>query len=262
MATVINLKDVSVRRGNATLIEQINWQVDDTERWVVIGPNGAGKSTLIAVVSANLFPTSGQVEILDEKLGAVDVFELRPRIGLSSALLAGRVPDSELVKDVVVSSAYAVVGRWREHYDQIDYDRAEYLMANMKVAQLANRSFGSLSDGEKKRVLVARALMADPEILLMDEPAAGLDLAGREILVAALKNICLDQYAPASILITHHVEDIPEGITHALLLKDGKISAAGPIDTTLTSENMSECFDMPLVVQRNNGRWSAFALNQ
>jgi iron complex transport system ATP-binding protein len=259
MAAVAELADVSIVRGEATLLDKVDWRVDESDRWVIIGPNGAGKTTLLQILAAQLHPSSGVAEILGEVLGAVDVFELRPRIGVASAALADRIPRSERVADVVVSAAYAVMGRWRESYEQADFERAVELMAQLRVGQLAYRTFGTLSEGERKRVQIARALMTDPELLLLDEPAAGLDLAGREGLVATLSELCADPFAPATVLVTHHVEEIPAGITHALLLKQGTVLAAGPIDEVLTAERLSATFDLPLEVTHTNGRWSARA---
>jgi iron complex transport system ATP-binding protein len=193
---------------------------------VVIGPNGAGKTTLLQVASAQIHPTDGVAGILDEVLGTVDVFELRPRIGLTSAALAERIPRDELVRDVVVSASYAVIGRWREAYDDLDHDRARELLASVRADHLLDRTFGTLSEGERKRVQIARALMADPELLLLDEPAAGLDLGGREDLVSTLSVLALDPASPATVLVSHHVEEIPPGFTHAwwLLARSGRSS--------------------------------------
>ena len=219
MVAVVDLAGVTIVRGGATLLDDITWQVDEADRWVVIGPNGAGKTTLLQVLAAQIHPTAGVAGLLGEVLGTVDVFELRPRIGLTSAALAERIPRGERVHDVVVSASYAVVGRWREDYDELDHERADELLAQLRIDRLADRTFGTLSEGERKRVQIARALMTDPELLLLDEPAAGLDLAGREALVRTLGELAQDPYAPASVLVTHHVEEIPVGITHALLLK-------------------------------------------
>ena len=260
MAAVVDLAEVSVVRGGATLLDKLNWTVDESERWVIIGPNGAGKTTLLQVLSTQIHPTSGVAGLLGEVLGTVDVFELRPRIGLTSASLAERVPRSERVHDVVVSAGYAVIGRWREQYDDLDHDRADELLHQFGIGELADRTFGTLSEGEKKRVQIARAMMTDPEMLLLDEPAAGLDLAGREGLVRTLSELTSDPYAPATVLVTHHVEEIPAGITHALLMKDGAIVAAGPLAQTLTAENLSETFDLPLRLAEDNGRFSARAV--
>jgi iron complex transport system ATP-binding protein len=259
VAAVIDLADVTIVRGGATLLDKVSWSVDESERWVIIGPNGAGKTTLLQVISAQLHPTSGVAGILGEVLGTVDVFDLRPRIGLTSAALADRLPRGERVHDVVVSASYAVIGRWRERYDDLDHARANELLEQLGISSLVDRTFGTLSEGEKKRVQIARALMTDPELLLLDEPAAGLDLAGREGLVRTLSELTQDRYAPATVLVTHHVEEIPAGITHCLLLKQGSIVAAGPLTETLTADALSETFDLPLVLTSDAGRWTARA---
>jgi iron complex transport system ATP-binding protein len=259
MTAVVDLAGVSIVRGGVTLLSDIDWTVDESDRWVVIGPNGAGKTTLLQVLAAQIHPSSGVAGLLGEVLGTVDVFELRPRIGLTSAALAERIPRSERVHDVVVSASYAVLGRWRENYDELDHTRAGELLEQLRIAHLADRTFGTLSEGERKRVQIARALMTDPELLLLDEPAAGLDLTGRESLVRTLSELATDPYAPASVLVTHHVEEIPVGVTHALLLKGGRLVAAGPLRETLTAENLTETFDLPLTLTESDGRWSARA---
>jgi iron complex transport system ATP-binding protein len=192
-------------------------------------------------------------------LGAVDVFELRPRIGLSSAAIAERFPPDELVGNVVVTASYAIVGRWREQYDDQDYHRAMALLEALGAAHLADRRFGTLSEGERKRVQIARALMTDPEVMLLDEPAAGLDLGGREDLVGRLGLLAQDTEAPALVLVTHHVEEIPPGFTDVLLLREGRVVAAGPLELTLTAENLTATYGLPLVVERHGDRWSARA---
>jgi iron complex transport system ATP-binding protein len=260
MAAVVELAGVSIVRNGSTLINDITWEVDESDRWVVIGPNGAGKTTLLQVISAQIHPSSGVAGLLGEVLGTVDVFELRPRIGLTSAAVAERIPRGERVHDVVVSASYAVVGRWREQYDELDHKRADELLAQLRIARLADRTFGTLSEGERKRVQIARALMTDPELLLLDEPAAGLDLAGREALVTTLGELAQDQYAPAMVLVTHHVEEIPPGITHAMLLREGSIVAAGPLPETLTAENLTKTFDVELTLVEADGRWTARAV--
>ncbi len=260
MAAVLEFADVTVRRGEAVLLDAVTWVVRDGERWVVLGPNGAGKTTLIQVCSAQIHPSGGVAGILGEVLGTTDVFELRPRIGLTSAALAERIPRHELVRDVVVSASYSVLGRWREEYDDLDHARALELMGTLGVDRLAERTFGTLSEGERKRVQIARALMTDPELLLLDEPAAGLDLAGREALVRTLGSLAQDPYAPASVLVTHHVEEIPIGITHALLLKAGEVVAAGPLRDALTAENLTATFDLGLSLTEESGRFAARAL--
>ncbi|HVK23459.1 MAG TPA: ABC transporter ATP-binding protein [Actinokineospora sp.] len=254
---VVHMADVGVRRGGTDLLHGVNWNVELDERWVVLGGNGAGKTTLLRLAGAELHPTVGAVHVLGERLGRVDVFELRTRIGFCSAALAGRVPPDELVLDVVVSAGYAVLGRWREQYDQLDTGRAGELLKAMGIAHLADRLFGTLSEGERKRAMIARALMTDPELLLLDEPAAGLDLGGREDLVARLSELALDPDAPATVLVTHHVEEIPPGFTHLLLLSDGGVVAQGLIEDVLTSENLSAAFGQNLVLERSGDRYFA-----
>jgi len=257
MDAVLELADVSVRRGNATLIDGIDWTVEEDERWVVLGPNGAGKTTLLQVASAQIHPTTGVVGILGEVLGTVDVFELRPRIGLTSAALAERIPRDERVHDVVVSASYGVIGRWREHYDTLDHARVAELLIEVGASHLKDRTFGTLSEGERKRVQIARALMTDPELLLLDEPAAGLDLGGREDLVSTLSVLAMDDASPATVLVSHHVEEIPPGFTHALLLREGKVVAGGPIEQVLTEDVVSMTFGMPMTLRHEDGRYAA-----
>jgi iron complex transport system ATP-binding protein len=254
---VVHMSQVNVRRDRTELLSGLDWAVELDERWVVLGPNGAGKTTLLRIAAAELHPTSGTVHVLGERIGRTDVFELRTRIGLSSAALGARVPPEEKVSDVVVSAGYAVLGRWREQYESLDTRRATDLLGSMGVAHLADRTFGTLSEGERKRTLIARALMTDPEMLLLDEPAAGLDLGGREDLVARLSALALDPDAPATVLVTHHVEEIPPGFTHALLLRDGRAVAQGLLDDVLTEDNLSETFGQRLMLQRSGGRYFA-----
>ena len=259
MSDVLQLNDVTLRRGPKTILDSVSWSVADGERWVVLGPNGAGKTTVLQIAAGRLFPTQGRVDILGERLGAIDTAELRTRIGLASAALADRIPGVERVLDVVLTASYGVTGRWRESYDEYDTARAGDLLAAFGVEHLATRRFGTLSEGERKRVQIARALMADPELLLLDEPAAGLDLGGREELMAALAEIAGDERSPVIILVTHHVEEIPPGFTHGLLLRDGGVEAAGPLEEVLTPQHLSRTFGLDLEVERHRGRWSARA---
>ncbi|MEO3853461.1 ABC transporter ATP-binding protein [Acrocarpospora macrocephala] len=255
---VLRLQDVAVRRDGATLLGGIEWTVREDERWVVIGPNGAGKTTLLQVAAALLFPTEGSVEILGERLGQTDVFELRPRIGLASSALAERVPPEEKVIDLVITASYAILGRWNEEYDSNDVTRAVELIDQLGCAHLIRRRFGTLSEGERKRVQIARALMPDPELLLLDEPAAGLDVAAREDLVRRLSALALDAKSPTMVLVTHHVEEVPAGFTHVMLLRHGSVVAQGPLEQVMNSDNLSKTFGVPLSLDRgDNGRWYA-----
>jgi iron complex transport system ATP-binding protein len=256
---VVRMDDVTVRRGDSVLLHDLDWAVELDERWVVLGPNGAGKTTLLRLAGGELHPSAGTVHVLGERLGRTDLAELRTRVGLASPALGLRVPGDELVRDVVVSAGYGVLGRWREVYDSADTDRADALLDALGVKHLDRRAFGTLSDGERKRTLIARSLMTDPELLLLDEPAAGLDLGGREDLVARLSALALDPEAPASVLVTHHVEEIPRGYTHGLLLREGGVVVSGLLDDVLTDEHLSATFGLPLVVQKRRGRYTAWA---
>lgn len=255
---VVRMDGVGVRRGASTLLEQVDWQVELDEKWVVLGPNGAGKTTLLRLAAAELHPTHGTVHVLGQRLGRTDVFELRPRIGFSSASLASRIPADEVVSDLVVSAGYAVLGRWRERYEALDRARAVGLLADFGVGGMANRRFGTLSEGERKRALIARALMTDPELLLLDEPAAGLDLGGREDLLFRLSALAADPDSPATVLVTHHVEEIPPGFTHAMLMRDGRVVAQGLLETVLTKDNLSKTFGVDLVLRRSGERFFAY----
>src|SRR3954452_24749491 len=257
--TVIDLDRVSVIRSGNHLVRAISWQVELDERWVVLGPNGAGKTTLLNLASGRLHPSRGTAYLLGEKLGRTDVNELRTRIGLTTGSFTERGPPEERVLDVVVTAAWSVVGRWRETYDAQDEGRARQLLGQLGMGALVDRTFGTLSEGERKRTQIARALMTDPELMLLDEPSAGLDLGGREDLIGRLTELAEDPDAPAMVLVTHHVEEIPPGFTHAMLLREGTVVAAGLLGETLTADNLSKTFGLPLVVQRSGDRYTARA---
>ncbi len=257
--SVVHLNEITVRRGETLLLDTVSLDVQVDQRWVVLGPNGAGKTTLLQIAAAQLHPTSGRAHVLGARLGAVNLAEIRPSIGISSAALAARVPAEERVRDVVVSAGYGQIGRWREEYGGEDFARAEELLDAMGMRPLADRRYGTLSEGERKRVLAARALMTDPELLLLDEPAAGLDLGGREDLLARLDVLARDPGSPTTVLVTHHVEEIPSSFTHLLLLRGGAVVAAGPIADTLTDEALTATFGLPLTLSRRDGRYFAHA---
>lgn len=254
---VLELREVSVRRGDRTILGPLTFAIRPPERWVVLGPNGAGKSTLLQILATRIFPTTGSVHLLDQEMGKVDLSELRTRIGICGALISEDIPADEKVRDVVLTAAYAVLGRWNEAYDLWDESRAVALLTTFGVRDLAERRYGTLSEGERKRVQISRALMADPELLLLDEPAAGLDLGGREDLLRRFSIFASDPTAPASILVTHHIEEIPAGTTHALLIKDGAIAVSGPIGDVITSEHISAIFELPITVVREGERFFA-----
>ena len=257
---VLRLRGVAVSHERSMLLRDVDWIVRSSESWVVIGPNGAGKTTLLQVAAAMLAPTAGTVEILGEPLQTADLLDLRTRIGLASVAVADRVPPTEKVIDLVLTAAYGILGRTAETYDSFDLTRAVELLDAMGCAHLIRRRFVTLSEGERKRVQIARALMADPELLLLDEPAAGLDLGGREDLLRRIAGLAGDPRAPLMVMVTHHVEEVPAGFTHAMLLRRGAVLAAGPVHEVFTERNLSRCFGLPLRVARHGGRWSAQAV--
>ncbi|ODR21354.1 iron ABC transporter ATP-binding protein [Mycolicibacterium porcinum] len=254
---LIDFARVTLRRGGNTLVGPITWTVELDERWVVIGPNGAGKTSLLRIAAATEHPSSGTAYVLGERLGRTDMTELRARVGLSSSALSQRIPDTEVVRDLVVSAGYAVLGRWREDYEDVDYAQAVDMLESVGAEHLAERTYGTLSEGERKRVLIARSLMTDPELLLLDEPAAGLDLGGREELVARLTDLAADPDAPAMVLVTHHVEEIPVGFSHALILSEGRAVASGLLTEVLTAENLSKAFGQSIALDVIDGRYFA-----
>ena len=260
MVNVLLFTDVSVVRGGTTILYSVNWSVDDDQRWVILGPNGAGKTTMLQIAAAIIHPSSGRAAVLEEPLGGTDLFELRPRIGFASTAMARKVPANEKVIDVVMTAAYSVTGRWNEEYEEIDERRAQRVLAEWKLDHLAERKFGTLSDGEQKRVQIARAVMTDPEILLLDEPAASLDLGAREELLQLLSGYASEAGSPAIIMVTHHVEEIPRGFTHALLLAGGGIVSAGPLTEALTAESLGETFGLTIELAETDGRYAARAV--
>ena len=254
---MIQVDSASVRRADSTILSDVSVQIRAGQRWAILGPNGAGKTTLLDLMATRLHPTTGSVSVLGESLGLVDVFDLRPRIGLLSARGAERIPAQESVTDTIITAGWAVAGRYQEQYDDVDLKRCDELLYFMGLEHLANRRLGTLSDGERKKVLLARALFPNPELLLMDEPAAGLDVGARENLLDRLSAIAQDETAPVQVMITHHVEEIPAGFTHALLMKQGRTLVQGPIDEVITEEHLTEAFDTPLLVSKVFSRFWA-----
>lgn len=257
MTSVLALDDVTVVRGDKKILSHVTWTVNEGERWVVMGPNGAGKTTLMQICSGYMHPTTGVAVVLGETLGKTNVRELRTRIGISSAAIASLLPPEETVFDAVLTAAHGVNGRWREVYEAVDRDRASEMVDNWGLHKLVDRRVGTLSEGERKRVQIARALMADPELLILDEPAAGLDVAGREDLVGRLALLAEDPMSPSLILVTHHVEEIPSNFSHAILLSNGGVSSQGGVNQIIASEPMSEAFGVRLTVERADERWYA-----
>ncbi|ARU47092.1 ABC transporter ATP-binding protein [Corynebacterium silvaticum] len=254
---LLDFSEVEFKRGGKTLVGPVEWQVELDERWVILGPNGAGKTTLIRMAAAEEFPSKGKLWIMGEQLGRTDMRDLRAMIGVSSSALGNRIPADEKVSDLVISAGYAILGRWREEYEEWDLGRATEILEQVGAYHLADQTWGTLSEGERKRVLVARALMTNPELLLLDEPTVGMDLGGREDLVAYLGELAMDADAPAIVMITHHVEEVPPGFTHALLLDEGAVVAQGLIDDVITSENLTRAFHQPIAVDKIDGRYFA-----
>lgn len=257
MTHVLSFDNVSLTRDGTNILRNFSWSVDSTQRWVVLGPNGAGKTSLMRIAAGQMFPSSGTVRVLDRTLGKTDLSELRNRIGFASSAQAQRIPASETVRDAVMTAAYAVEGRWTERYESIDEKRAMRVLSEWNLEAFAEHPFGTLSDGERKRTLIARAVMADPELLLLDEPASSLDVGAREQLLHLLQGFASSPFSPAMIMVTHHVEEIPPGFSHLLLVKNGEVFAAGALEDVLTSKNLTDCFGVELVVTRQNDRFTA-----
>jgi iron complex transport system ATP-binding protein len=260
-APTLSLRGVRLVRDERVILDDIDWSVHPGERWVVLGRNGSGKTTIVRIASLYLHPSSGTVEVLGERLGHTDVRILRRRIGLASAALARELRPDLRALDVVMTAKYAALEPWWHRYDDDDRARAIELLDRFGIASYADRTFGTLSSGEQQRTLLARTLMTEPGLVLLDEPTAGLDLGGREELVSSLTRLARDDAAPPMVLVTHHVDEIPPGFTHVLLLRAGRIHAAGPIDVTLTAETLSGCFGMTLVLERHGDRYGAWAVS-
>jgi iron complex transport system ATP-binding protein len=261
MSLVLDFNNVTVLRDQRPILNNVDWQVHSNQRWVIVGPNGAGKTTLLRVAASQIHPSTGTAKLLGSTLGEVNVFELRTRIGFASNAMSVHIPNSETVLDAVMTASYGITGRWNEKYDDVDERRARRVLAEWQLDELADRPFGTLSDGERKRAQIARSVMPDPEILLLDEPVASLDMAAREHTISVLGSYASAPTAPAIIMVTHHIEEIPKGFTHALILSRGQVYAAGEIDATLTTEKISGAFGFGLEVSKDGDRFRVMAKN-
>ena len=257
LAPVLRLLGVGVVRQGRPILAEVDWEVASPQRWAVVGPNGSGKTTLLQVAGMRLFPTRGTVEVLGETYGRTDARALRRRVAFVSGALLRSLRPAITAGEIVMSGRYAALETWWHRYDDADHRRAGELLAEAGLGDAGDRPFEVLSEGERQQVMLARALMGDPELVLLDEPAAGLDLANRERLVGRLARLAGDPGAPPLVLVTHHLEEIPPGTTHAALVRAGRLVAAGAADAVLTSEAVSACFDVDVVVERTDGRYWA-----
>ncbi|HEY1446254.1 MAG TPA: ATP-binding cassette domain-containing protein [Acidimicrobiales bacterium] len=256
----VALRGVTVRRDGVRVLDGIDWQMERGERWVVLGPNGSGKTTMLQVAGARLWPTSGRVEVLGSELGRVDVRTLRPRVALVSGAVTRQLRADVTAREVVASGRYGALETWWNTYGAADWEKADQLLAQGGVAGVADRTFGVISEGERQQVLLARALMSDPELVLLDEPFAGLDLGARERLLLRLRALASDAASPPAVLVTHHCEEIPPGFTHGGLMRAGRLIAAGPLAEVVTSQHVSACFDVAVTVGCSDGRWWSRAI--
>ncbi len=259
-ALVVDLDHVGFVRDGRVILADVSWQVLADQRWLILGANGSGKTTVARISTMYEHPSSGSVTVLGERLGHTDVRVLRRRIGMLSPSLGAQLRSSLSAHDVVVTARYAALEPWWHTYTDADHERARQCLDRMGVGEFAERRFETLSSGEQQRVLLARTLMNVPGLIVLDEPSARLDLGGREQLITSLAELIADPAAPPLVLVTHHVDDVPLGMTHALLLRDGRVLIAGPIDDVLTADSLSECFSTPLVLERRaDGRLTAWS---
>ena len=256
---LVALEGVTLKRGHRTILEDVDFQVRSGENWVVLGPNGAGKTTLAAVASARDYPTTGSAKVMGEETSHQEPTYVGSKVGVSSQEVRDRIDGGETVEGAVLSAAWGQTSRFDDRYEDQDRARAQDLLAALGLVDMGERRFATLSEGEKQRVSIARALMADPEVIILDEPTAGLDLGARETLVDALQEIMTGPGAPSVLMITHEIEEIAPGFTHAAVMKDGRVVAAGPIEETLSEPVLSDAFGLPLQVTREGGRWWARA---
>lgn len=259
MVDVLSFRNARLERDGNSILDDVSWNVSSDQRWIILGANASGKTSLLELAAGWEKPTSGQVYVLGEDLSIADPEWLRPRVGFASSTMAKKIPPTETVEDAVITAAYAAAERRGETFEDIDIRRARRVLSEWRLDKLAHRSTSSLSEGEAKRLQIARSIMTDPETLLLDEPTAGLDLGSREEILRMLSYFASNPKAPAIILVTHHVEEIPQGFTHVLLLKEGKVFNSGPLPEMLTSNNLSQVFGVNVEVTHHDGRYFATA---
>ena len=255
----LRMADVGFTRDERSILADVNWEVAQDQRWVVLGANGSGKTTLLRIAALYEHPTTGTVEVLGQRLGQMDVRRLRHRVGFVSPALAQMLRPHLRAVDAVMTARHGALEPWWHDYSDDDRERAEKLLEQVGAAGMGDRTVATLSSGERQRVQIARSLMTDPGLVLLDEPASTLDLGGREMLVADLTKLATDPAAPPLAMVTHRTEEIPAGFTHGLLLRNGRVLAQGPLEEVLTSESLSACFGLPLELEHRNGRWHSQA---
>jgi iron complex transport system ATP-binding protein len=253
----IDLAGVVVTRAGRTILGPLDWTVRPNERWAILGPNGSGKTTLLQVVSLYLWPTSGTVDVLGARFGRIDARELRRRIGYAGSALEAEMDLALTPSQLVLSARHAALAPWWHVYEDADRERAAALIERMGISEVADHPFRTLSSGERRRVSIARTLMTDPDLLLLDEPAAGLDLRARETLIRDLTGLAAEPRPESIVLVSHHVEEIPPGFGHALVLAEGRAIAAGPIDGVVRDDVLGRAYAMPITVERRDGRFWA-----
>ena len=254
---IIDVRGLQVRRAGRTILGPLDWAVAEGERWVVLGANGSGKTTLLSAVGLTLWPTAGTVDVLGHRYGKIDSRELRRRIGSAGSAIEQELRDRLTPVELVMSAINAATEPWWHEYSDADRERARDVLAGLGMAAAADQPFGTLSAGERRRVSIARALVPDPDLLLLDEPAASLDLAARETLLADLTRLAAASRPAAIVLVSHHVEEIPRGFDRAMVLRAGRVVAAGDVADVVRSDVLSDAFAMPLVVDRRDGRMTA-----
>lgn len=254
---IIDLRSVTVRRAGRTILGPIDWGVADGERWVILGRNGCGKTTLLSVASMNLWPTTGTIEVLGERYGQTDSRELRRRVGYAGSSVESQMRPDLTPRVLIETARHGAFEPWWHVYTDADHARAADIGERLGLAEHLDQPFGTLSAGERRRTSIARALMPDPEILFLDEPTASLDLAAREWLLHDLERLSAEPRLRAIVLVSHHLEEIPVGFDHGLVMADGQAVAAGPIESVLRDDVLSAAFDLPLVVTHRGGRWAA-----
>ncbi|QKY70109.1 ABC transporter ATP-binding protein [Lentibacillus sp. CBA3610] len=254
MTNVIELQEVSWRRQQANILSDINWHVEKNQHWAILGLNGSGKTSLLNIITGYSWPTNGHVRILDQPFGKVDIRELRKSIGWVSSSLQERIKESERAEDIVVSGKYASIGLAFEEPGEADYEKAFRIMDQMRCSHLAGRTYQTCSQGERQKLLIARGLMASPDLLLLDESTSGLDFIAREELLSAIQQLVKEENAPTIIFVTHHIEEVLPEFSCTLLLQDGRIFAKGPSHDVLTPDNLSQFFGMQVNVEWHNQR--------